>query len=703
MVATRQLNKDFASWLAHLDVAEPVRQRLHTWSQIHSQLDAGREMVVLVQGLNMDEQTLESAFLLPFLLEHDQLATELDYPDYVLKLLTGVQDMSALTTIKTDTSSHEQIDKLRKMLISMVADVRVVVLKLAQKVIQLQAAKCLDEEARVLLANEVSTFYAPLANRLGIGQLKWELEDLAFRYLNPQHYQAIAQLLDGRRVEREAYITDLVLRIQQQINDEGISAKVFGRPKHIFSIYKKMQKKGLGFDELYDLRALRIIAERIQDCYAALGVVHAHWRHLPNEFDDYVATPKANGYQSIHTVVIGPEGKAVEVQIRTQQMDNDAELGVAAHWQYKEGAKNQGSAYEERINWLRKILQWQDELSEEQDFVNELRSQVLDDRVYVFTPNGDVKDVPKGATPLDFAYYIHSNIGHRCIGTKVNGRIVPFTYVLQSGDQVEVITGKEDNPSRDWLHASLGYIKTSRARAKIHSYFRRQDRSVHISAGRELLERELAKTDHKLKELESILSQFNLVRLDDLFAAVGAGDQSLTAVINALQPEPEPAITIKTQTPKSGKANEVLIEGVGHLLSQLAQCCHPVEGDEISGFITQGRGVSVHKRTCAQFLNLLKQQPEREINVTWARHSHSRFVSKIRCLAHDRAGLLRDITTFLANEHISVTAVQTQSNLKEQTATLDMQVQVRDVQELQTIMQRMQQITGMIQVFRPQG
>ncbi|MEC7285754.1 MAG: TGS domain-containing protein, partial [Pseudomonadota bacterium] len=346
-----------------------------------------------------------------------------------------------------------------------------VVIKMAERICALQQVKKADEETRVMVARECASIYAPLANRLGIGQLKWELEDLAFRYLHPITYKQIAHQLDGKRRERAEYIETIVGDLQGLLDSEEIRAEVYGRPKHIFSIWKKMQKKRLTFEQLFDIRAVRIIAERLQDCYAALGTVHASYKHLPNEFDDYIATPKPNGYQSIHTVIVGPGGKSVEIQIRTQKMHQDAELGVAAHWKYKEGSTGKQSGYDERINWLRRILAWQEEVAESGDLVEELRSQVFDDRVYVFTPKGDVIDLPQGATPLDFAYYIHSNVGHRCIGAKVNGRIVPFTYLLQSGDQIEVLTGKEPNPSRDWMHPGLGYVHSSRARATIHSFF----------------------------------------------------------------------------------------------------------------------------------------------------------------------------------------------------------------------------------------
>ena len=368
-----------------------------------------------------------------------------------------------------------------------------------------------------MVATECASIYAPLANRLGIGQLKWELEDFAFRYLHPQTYKHIAVMLDEKRADRTQYIEDMVDRLQGLLNEQGIQATVYGRPKHIFSIWKKMQKKCLSFEQLFDIRAMRIIADRLQDCYAALGIVHANFKHIPNEFDDYIATPKTNGYQSIHTVIVGPQGKSIEIQIRTQQMHQDAELGVAAHWKYKEGSSGGRSGYDEKITWLRKLIDWQEEMSDSGEMLDEVRSQVFDDRVYAFTPRGDVVDLPMGATPLDFAYHIHSMVGHRCIGAKVAGRIVPFTHKLSMGDQVEIITQKEPNPSRDWLNPTTGFVHSGRARAKINAWFRAQSREKNLEAGRDILEVELAKVGATLKDADQYaLRRFNVNTPDEL-------------------------------------------------------------------------------------------------------------------------------------------------------------------------------------------
>ncbi|TPV57787.1 GTP diphosphokinase [Aestuariibacter sp. GS-14] len=723
MVSTRKVHEaqrpPFEQWLASLDMSELTRQKLREISHMPEQLLVGQEMVEILHQLNMDDATLQAALVFPYCQQHmltDAEVKETFGPE-IEQLIVGVRRMDAIRSLhnrkqsasKFSASDEQHIDSIRRMLLAMVEDVRAVVIKMAERICALQQVKKADEETRVMVARECATIYAPLANRLGIGQLKWELEDLAFRYLHPVTYKQIAKQLDGKRRERAEYINNIVAELQSLVDDENIKAEVYGRPKHIYSIWKKMQKKHLTFEQLFDIRAVRIIAERLQDCYAALGTVHANYKHIPNEFDDYIATPKANGYQSIHTVIIGPEGKAVEIQIRTQKMHQDAELGVAAHWKYKEGSTGKASGYDERINWLRKILQWQEEVAESGDLVEELRSQVFDDRVYVFTPKGDVIDLPQGSTPVDFAYYIHSNVGHRCIGAKINGRIVPFTYQLQSGDQIDVLTGKEPNPSRDWLHPGLGYVHSSRARATIHSFFKKQDKEKNQQAGKELLERELVKAHIALKKASEACEKFNMPSLDELYAAIGAGDIRVMSVVNYLQqllsPAPvEPELSPKLKTRKvarsKGKKDSVVVEGVGHLLSQLANCCQPVPGEPILGYITQGRGVSVHKESCEQLQNLLTQHPERQIEVNWSDELNVGFEAAVDVYCTDRTGLLRDITTVLANEGVALLGVNSLSDKAQQTALISLSVEVADLNTLSRMMSRLTQLKDVLDVRR---
>ena len=726
MVSTRTVHEEhrppFEEWLASLNLSESTAQKLRDISHMPDKLLVGQEMVEILHQLNMDDATLQAALVYPYCQQHELSDAEVaeNFGAEIEQLVVGVRRMEAIRMLhnrkqsesKLSAPDEQHIDSIRRMLLAMVEDVRAVVIKMAERICALQQVKKADEETRVMVARECATIYAPLANRLGIGQLKWELEDLAFRYLHPTTYKQIAKQLDGKRRERAEYIDNVVGSLQDLLNNEHIKAEVYGRPKHIYSIWKKMQKKRLTFEQLFDIRAVRIIAERLQDCYAALGTVHAHFKHIPKEFDDYIATPKPNGYQSIHTVIVGPQGKPVEIQIRTQKMHQDAELGVAAHWKYKEGSTGKQSGYDERINWLRRILAWQEEVAESGDLVEELRSQVFDDRVYVFTPKGDVIDLPQGATPLDFAYYIHSNVGHRCIGAKVNGRIVPFTYLLQSGDQIEVLTGKEPNPSRDWMHPGLGYVHSSRARATIHSFFKKQDRDKNLAAGKELLERELQRAHLPAKVPNEAFEKFNLQTLDDLYTAVGAGDVRVMQVINFIHhlqepPAPEPEISPKVKTRKTaagtGKKDAVVVQGVGHLMSQLANCCKPVPGEAILGYITQGRGVSVHKESCDQLQHLLSQHPERQIEVNWSQELKVGFETGIDIFCHDRTGLLRDITTVLANENVPLLGVNSLSDKNRQTALITISIEVQDLDTVSKVLTRLRQLKGVTDAKRKQS
>ncbi|MCF2948360.1 GTP diphosphokinase [Paraglaciecola aquimarina] len=719
MVSIRKVHEEqrppFDEWLAQLNLPDTTKQKLRDVSDTPEILLIGQEMVEILHELHMDDETLQAALVYPYCEVHQLNEEQIkeQFGEGIQKLIIGIRRMDAIKSLHTRANSGKknseaQIDNVRRMLLAMVEDVRAVVLKLAERICTLQSVKNEDEETRVLVARECATIYAPLANRLGIGQLKWELEDHSFRYLHPLTYKKIAKLLDEKRTDREQYIEDFVGDLQAALDAQNIKAKVYGRPKHIYSIWKKMQKKHLSFDQLYDIRAVRIIAERLQDCYAALGVVHSHWKHIPKEFDDYIATPKPNGYQSIHTVTLGKLGKTIEIQIRTKQMHDDAELGVAAHWRYKEGASVSRSGYEERINWLRKILLWQEEVSDSGDIVEELRSQVFDDRVYVFTPNGDVVDLPLGSTPLDFAYYIHSNVGHRCNGAKVGGRIVPFTYQLQTGDQVEILTGKKSNPSRDWMHQGLGYVYSSRARAKIQTYFKKQDKDKNIHAGKDMLDRELVKLSIDPKEASDATERFNMQNLDDLYAAIGGGDIRIMQVVHFLQqkhaPEPELDLDprIKPRKPQSAKLKKdsIVVEGVGNLMNQIARCCQPLPGEDILGYITQGRGVSVHREDCEQLNHLLDSHPERQIEVNWASDLEAAFLAKLQVLSTDRAGVLRDVTTVLANEKASLLGVNSSSDTRNNTAKIELTLEVKNLGTLSKTITRIQQVKGVLDVFK---
>ena len=710
------------SWLIALGLPEAkISALLDAELWLHQQnltdqepeVQTGWEMVEILADLRMDKDALTAALLFPLvdakLIELEQVETQ--FCSAVLAMLNAVRQMEAIRSIPVgpnQSSNPQQADNLRRMLLAMVEDVRAVVLKLAAQICYLRSVKNADEETRVLAAKETNAIFGPLANRLGIGQIKWELEDLAFRYLHPQTYKQIASLLEEKRLDREQYMQDFVASVRQKMQDAGIAVEVYGRPKHIFSIWKKMQKKQLAFDQLYDIRAVRIVTTKVQDCYAALGIVHTSWRHLPKEFDDYIATPKQNGYQSIHTVVLGPAGRPVEIQIRTHQMHDDAELGVAAHWRYKEGAGHAGKEgqLDEKIGWLRKLLAWQEELVDGSDLAEELKNQVTEDRVYVFTPKGDIVDLPLGSTPLDFAYYIHSNVGHRCIGAKISGRIVPFTYQLKTGDQIEILTGREPNPSRDWLNPNSGYLKSSRARSKVQYWFRLQDRDKNIAAGKELLDTELNRLNLSIDNIPKVLARFNVNSMEEILAGIGGGEIKVTQVVHYVQsqsgklqqPEIDPRLISKpiSNQPKS----HVVVQGVGNLLTHMAGCCQPLPGDAIVGYITQGRGIAVHRDDCEQFKVLQEAHRERVVEATWGDKYASGYEVTIRIVAHDRNGLLRDITSILANEKANVLRMSSNSDISQQTATIIMTMELYNLDSLNKLLTKVSQIDDVIEAKR---
>jgi GTP pyrophosphokinase len=729
MVSVRKSHQvvsvDFKHWLTEQNLPEAKQQALESlWEKVapffqqqETSLLKSMEMVEILSHLNLDADSLLAAFLTPLL--ESNLVTKYFVEEHfskdIIMLCNGVEKMAAIKGLRQQSSAGN-VDNIRRMLLAMVEDVRAVVIKLAERLCDLREQKNNDEESRVLAANESANIYAPLANRLGIGQLKWELEDISFRYLHPQVYKKIAKLLDETRLEREQYMSDFVGSLNQQLQALQISGAVYGRPKHIYSIWKKMQQKSLDFEQLFDVRAVRIVVDKIQDCYSSLGVVHTQWRHLGKEFSDYVATPKPNGYQSIHTVVLGPEGKSVEVQIRTQQMDDDAELGVAAHWRYKEGgATGKSNSFDDKIGWLRKILQWQDDVSESGELLDELRSQVFEDRIYVFTPSGDVIDLPMGSTPLDFAYYIHSNVGHCCIGAKVFGKIVPFTHQLKTGDQVEVLTSKHPNPSRDWLNPNLNYIYSSRARAKVQHFYKLQDRDKHLAQGKELLEAELAKLSHLTMNqglLKDAAERFNVKTVEDLYAAIGSGNARLQQVINYFKQledkiNPAPAIDPQSLVRESnvgknttGDNNGITVSGVGNLLTHMAKCCSPVPGDVISGFITQGRGISVHRQDCDQLANALHQQPERFVEVQWGLDDKQSYQASTQIIASDRQGLFRDISTIIANEKVSIIGIESHSENTKQTMIMNIKMEVTSSELLARVLEKLRQRDDVVEVRR---
>jgi GTP pyrophosphokinase len=548
-----------------------------------------------------------------------------------------------------------QLESLRKMLLAMVQDVRVVLIKLADQVQLLrELAATGDAQGRENAAGDTMDLFAPLANRLGVWQIKWELEDLAFRCLEPHTYKNLARQLDEKRVDRETYIAKVVQLLRAELAAAGIAGEVAGRPKHIYSIWRKMQSKGVGLEDLFDVRAVRVLVNDDKECYAVLGLVHNLWTPVPREFDDYIAKPKANEYRSLHTAVMGPEGKVLEVQIRTHEMHQHAELGVAAHWRYKEAVKGD-AAFDDRIAWLRRILDWRDELADAGELAEFFKTELFQDSVYVVTPQGRVIDLPRGATPVDFAYHVHSELGHRCRGAKVNGQIVPLTYALSNGQRVEIITARDGGPSRDWLNPALGYLKSNRARAKVRQWFNSQQLEEATTHGRALLERELHRLGKTDQNLDELAARLNFARVEEMFAAFGRAEvtprQLQSAIVGAEAFPVAPAAEAKAPSPTRPGAGAILIVGVDKLLTVLARCCKPAPPDPIVGFVTRGRGVTVHWQDCR---NVARLAAERLIAADWGKTGEARFPVDVEIFAGAHPALLRDILDIFTREKVRV-------------------------------------------------
>ncbi len=681
-------------------------------------IEQGLDMADILAGLSLDSETLAAAIV--YSLVRDEVINMKQVRENlgpkIGKLISGVKKMAAVRSLQKSANITGKVamDPLRHMLLAMVDDSRVVLIKLAEQVSLLHSAKHLDEATRVKLATETMDIYAPLANRLGIGQLKWELEDFSFRYMHPKDYKRIARSLSEKRLVRDQYINNIVKQLVTELDNLGIQSEINGRSKHIYSIWRKMERKNVSFSEIYDTRAVRILVDEVQQCYAALGVVHSRWPHIANEFDDYIATPKENGYQSIHTAVIGPEGKALEVQIRTHQMHQESEHGVAAHWRYKEGAKVEAAGYEKKIAWLRELLEWQEELADTDELLNDFREQVVEDRVYVFTPGGEIVDLPPGGTPLDFAYRIHTQVGNTCRGAKVNGRIVPLTYELSTGEQIEILTSKNGSPSRDWMNPSLGYLKSARSRAKIHQYFRHQDKDKNIAAGKPLLDKEFKQLGLKDIDLFALAKNYNYTKVDDLYAGIGAGDLRLHQVGNAARAQIAPSvenseeITQKASKPikatkksnKKSRGSDIIVQGVNNLLSTIAGCCKPVPGDKIVGFISRTRGVVIHRNDCTHILRAQHDNYERLIEVDWG-ESKDFYTVDISILAYDRHGLLRDITTLLANHNVGVVALYTNTRRSiDNIIDISLQIEVPSTDILGDILSAINRLPNVSEVKR---
>ena len=594
----------------------------------------------------------------------------------------------------------QQSEALRKMLLAVVSDVRLVLVRIADQLYRLRRAKSAPDEEREALAIETREIYAPLANRLGVWQLKWELEDLAFRYLEPDTYADIAITLKEKREERVDFIDEFQQTLEKELGGQGITAQISGRPKHIYSIYRKMQRKDRGIEALYDIRAVRLLVDSVTDCYAALGTVHNLWSYIPGEFDDYIANPKDNDYQSLHTAVVGPEGKTVEIQIRTHDMHRHAELGVAAHWRYKEGG-GMPAAFDQKIRFLRQLLEPTDDGA---DLLDQIRDDFFEDHVYAISPKGDVVELPANATPLDFAYHVHTMVGHRCRGAKVNGRIVPLTYHVQNGDQIEIITGSQPQPSRDWLSPKLGYLAGARARAKVRNWFRHQDRDQHMRQGKDILDRELTRLNVKDIANEAIAKQLKFADTDALCVALGAGDLTSAAIATALQhirgAEIPDRIRRRRPRRKSSSPDSIAVTGVGDLMCNFARCCRPVPPEPIVGYITQGRGVSIHRQDCGNFLGLNTRYPERIVEISWGESDAGSYPVDLSVHAFDRAGLIRDITAVLADDGANVMNMTSKTDKKSSQVEMGLSIEIRDLPTLSAVISKLEQIPNVVSVRR---
>lgn len=656
--------------------------------------DFGEEIAMLVDGVTKLTQ-------LPRVSRGDQHqnADSHEEEQRIIAERRGLPDPDHEAVQATRSRKHDLVtETLRKTFLAMGEDVNVVLIKLADRLHNMRTLGVMPEHKRRRIAQETLDIFAPLANRLGIWQMKWELEDLGFRYVNPNTYREIAENLDARRSQREQEMKEIKEKLVKLLEESGIKAEVYARPKHIYSIYKKMTRKGVPFEMVYDIRGVRIIVPDIPSCYSALGVVHTHFHPIPGEFDDYIAVPKDNFYQSLHTAVIFDDGKNLELQIRTPEMHQNAEYGIAAHWRYKEGASRDDS-YEKRILWLRTLMEWKQDVEDAREFLESMKTDVFQDRVYVFTPKGDVIDLPAGSTPIDFAYHVHTDVGHRCRGAKVNGKLVSLDYPLKTGDKVEILSAKRGGPSRDWLNPNLGLVKTQRARSKIRQWFKRQARDQNISQGKTMLEKELRRLGLSDINLERLAKEFDYRNLDSMYEAIGCGDLGLGRLVNhlTLAKEEEQSVVLPSKpAPQPARGDDLVsVLGLKGLLTNMARCCNPAPGDEIVGYITRGRGATIHRQDCPNILRI--RDRERLVRVTWGEAKRT-YPVPVRIKAYDRNGLMKDVSTLIADEGVNMTGVKV--DVYQNLATFDLTLEVHDIAELSRILDRLENLPNILEAQR---
>ncbi|AOX95607.1 GTP pyrophosphokinase [Acinetobacter baumannii] len=711
--------------VAHLTLQKELDSTVNHRSNTFA---TGVGMADILAHLHVDEDTLSAAMLYRSVREDitDIEEVKRKFGEQVYNLVKGTLAMGKLSELieknkrledHFNNNQREHLSGIYKMLISVTEDVRVVLIKLAERTYSLRELANSSRERQERVAREILTIYSPLAHRLGIAQLKWELEDLAFRYLAPDRYKEIASLLNEKRLERERYIQFVIDRLKSELAAHGIEAEITGRAKHIYSIYRKMKSKNLSFDQLYDIRALRVLVNSVPECYHSLGIVHQIWRHIPHQFDDYITNPKANGYRSLHTAVIA-ENKSLEVQIRTHEMHDEAELGVCSHFNYKEGSKNTDHSFNHRLHSLRAVLEHYQERNETTVHQNEDETEGFDqlqdfegfEKIYVFSRDGDIKELPRGSTVLDFAYHVHTEVGNKCYAARVNQRYVPLTYTLKTGEQVEILTKKDREPNRDWLVNSLGYIKTARARDKLRHWFRQQDRSKNLEVGRELLNKELSRLaiHPKSIDLNDYSSHFNVKTGDDILVSLVSGDISLHALINQINrqmhlDQDEPELVLKpTLNPRAShtlSAHGILIDGLDNVELHIAQCCQPVHGESIAGYITLNRGVSIHKVLCSDYQRMIKQEPERAVEADWEMQPTRGQSVQIVVEAYDRRGLLKDLTQVIFSDQINIRQVNTISEA-DGIANMKLLIEVKGLAQLSRLLARLEQQPGIISARR---
>ncbi len=662
-------------------------------------------VAIILAEMQLDPDALAAALLHDVIEDTETTFEDIEsvFGETVAKLVDGVSKLGQIkwTPEQSEQASREkerQAESLRKMFLAMVDDIRVVLIKLADRLHNMRTLEHMPRAKQIRSAQETMEIYAPLANRLGIWQIKSELEDLALRYLDPQTFFSIERALKRRGNDRDRYINSVIDELQTALADAGIEAEIYGREKHITSIARKMERKGRRLEEIYDVLGIRVLVNEKKDCYGALGVIHTMWHPIPGEFDDYIATPKESMYQSIHTAVIGSEGSPIEIQIRTFEMHQVAEYGIAAHWRYKEGAKSDQNL-EAKITWLRQLMDWRDEVVDAQEFVESLKSDVFQEMIYVFTPQGDIIELPAEATPIDFAYRIHTEVGHQCVGAKVNNQLVPLDYKLQNGQVVQIMTSKTKvGPSRDWLMSSNGYIKTASAREKVRQWFRKQEREENIAQGRSILERELRRLgiDAKIDEIAKQFPRYN--KTDDFLAAIGYGAVSPQQIATRLAEDEDKKVLRRSTTRESTTSPVgINVTGIGDLYTRLASCCKPVFGDPIIGYVTRGRGITVHRDDCQNVANV--DEAGRLVQVSWGNEQQERYPVNVRIDAWDRVGLLRDITSLVADEKVNALNVLTRVN-DDRTVTVLMTLEVNGVQQLSQMLQKLEAIRDVFDVMR---